>query len=62
MVGIKLETHNQNPSCTTCVIAIIRKVIDKPDSTILSIFTLTVKEFSDVPKELQDKTSPICDT
>jgi len=58
----KLETHNQNPkSDTTCVILIVRKIVDKPDSTIPPIFTLMVKEFSDVPKKFQDKSSPICD-
>ena len=52
----KLETHNQNPkSSITCVIPIIRKVVDKPDSTIPPIFTPVIKEFSDVPKEFQDK-------
>ena len=35
--------------------------MDEPDSTIPSIFTLMVKEFSDVPKEFHDKPSPICD-
>ena len=39
-----------------------RKVVDKPDSIIPPIFTLIVKEFSDVPKEFQDKPPPICDT
>ena len=62
-VVIKLETHNQNPkSSIACVIPIIRKIIDKPDSAIPPIFTSVVKEFSDVPKEFQDKSSPICDT
>jgi len=36
--------------------------VDKPDSIIPLIFTPVVKEFSDVPKEFQDKLSPICDT
>jgi len=61
-VVTKLETHNQNTkNSTTCVIPILRKVVDKPNSTIPPIFTLVVKEFSDVPKEFQDKPSPICD-
>jgi len=43
-VVIKLETHKQNlKSGTTCVILIIRKVMDKPESTIPLIFTLVVK-------------------
>jgi len=62
-VVTKLETHNQNPkSSNTCVIPIARKVVEKPNSTIPLIFTLMVKEFSDVPKKFQDKASPICDT
>ena len=61
-VVTKLETHNQNPkSSTTCVIPILRKVVDKPNSTIPLIFTPVIKEFRDVPKEFQDKPSPICD-
>ena len=39
-----------------------RKIVDMLDSTIPLMFTLIVKEFSDVPKEFQDKQSPICDT
>ena len=35
--------------------------MDKPDSAIPPIFIPFVKEFSDVPKEFQDKLSPICD-
>ena len=35
--------------------------MDKPDSIFPPIFTLTVKEFSDVSKEFQDKPSLICD-
>jgi len=39
MVVTKLETYNQNPkSGTSCVILIVRKVVDKPDSTIPPIF------------------------
>ena len=58
----KLETHNQNPkSSTTCVIPIVKKVMDKPDSTITPIFTPVIKEFRYVLKEFQDKSSPICD-
>ena len=61
-VVTKLETHNQNlKSDTTCIILIVRKVVNKPDSTIPLIFILVVKEFSDVPEEFQDKSSPICD-
>jgi len=61
-VVTKLETHNQNPkNNTTCVIPIVRKVMDKPDNTIPPIFTLVVKEFSDVLKEFQDKPSLIRD-
>ena len=36
--------------------------MDNSDSTIPLIFTPVVKEFSDVPKEFQDKSSPICDS
>ena len=36
--------------------------MDKLVSIIPPIFTPVVKEFSDVPKEFQDKLSPICDT
>ena len=62
-VVTKLETHNQNPkSGVTCVILVVRKVVDKSDSTIPSIFTSVVEEFSDVLKEFQDKPLPICDT
>ena len=51
-VVTKLETHNRNlKSSTTCVIPIVRKVVDKPNSIIALIFTPVVKEFSDVPKE-----------
>ena len=35
--------------------------MDKLDITIPPIFTLVVKEFSDVLEEFQDKPSPICD-
>ena len=49
-------------SSTTCVILIIRKVVDKPDSTIPLIFTLVLKAFHIVPKEFQDKPPPICGT
>ena len=59
----KLETHNQNTkSSSTCVIPIVRKVVDKSNSTIPLIFTPVVKEFSDILKEFQDKLSLICDT
>jgi len=62
-VVFKLETHKQNPkSSATCVIPIIRKVMNKLDSTIPLIFTPVVKEFSDILKEFQDKLSLICDT
>jgi len=58
----KLETHNQNPkSSTTCVTSTVRKIVDKPDSTIPSIFTPVIKEFSNILKEFQDKPSPIFD-
>ena len=62
-VVTKLKTHNQNPkSGTTCVIPMVRKVVDKPDSTILLIFTPVLKAFHIVPKEFQDKPPSICDT
>jgi len=60
-VVTKLETHNQNPKSSTCVIPIVKKVVDKPYSTIPLIFTPVVKEFSEVSKEFQDKPSPIYD-
>jgi len=39
-----------------------RKVVDKPDNIIPPIFISVVKEFSDDPKEFEDKPPPICDT
>ena len=39
-----------------------RKVVNKLDSIVPPIFTPVVKEFNDVPKEVQNKPPPICDT
>ena len=61
-VVTKLETHNQNSKSSTCVIFIVRKIVNKSDSTIPLIFTLIVNEFSNVPKDFHDKPLPICDT
>jgi len=62
-VVTKLETHNQSSkNGTTCVISIVRKVVDKSDRNIPLIFTPVVKEFSNVSKEFQDKPPLICNT
>ena len=40
----------------------VRKVVDKPDSTIPQIFTPVLKTFHIVSKEFEDKIPLICDS